>query len=1083
MENNIPQGPFQQHYGEGTASYGVRSACKGLIAKLGARTRNGSGTMISVLLFSALIALNCNAIFAQSSNPITVSGTVTDDQGQPLERVAVEVDGIKKGTLTDDKGAFQVSVPANGSLVFSYVGFETQKVPVSNRTTINITLNRAASSKLEEVVVIGYGSMKKKDLTGAIGSIKTEKLEKESPRSVQDLLRGNMPGLNIGQTNDAQPSAGLQIRGQRSLKADNEPLVVVDGVIFFGGLTEINPLDVEQVDVLKDASSAAIYGAKSANGVILITTKKGRTAKPTVNFNTSIGLVTMGANRKVYDGNGYVQFRQDLFNSSSRFVNPGKYVNPTPENLAKYGITYAQWRAYDALSGTDEEIWLQRIGLYDVERANYAAGKTFDWYDYSFQNGLNQNYDVSASGRGENVNYYFSLGAQKNTGLIVGDEFRAYRSNLKVDAKVTKWMNTSVNINFSDRTDGDFAVDWGAQIINNSPFAQAYDSNGNYTRHPMGENLNKGTNSLYTNQFKKQDRKITVLNTILSQNIKLPFNITYTLNFSPRLQWSYNRYAESSRNPDWSDNGKAIREGTKYFDWQLDNIIKWSETFADKHYVDVTLLQNAEEHRSWFENVTAVDFSPTDVLGYGNIGAANPAKSSFSSNDTHSTGDALMARGFYSYDSRYMLTASIRRDGYSAFGKSNPRATFKSLAFAWNFARENFVKWPALSTGKLRLSYGQNGNRSIGIYQALSNLTTGSGRYAYVQPNGTVYELSQLYTDRMANYDLKWESTSSGNIGLDFGFLNNRINGSIDAYYMPTTDLLVDQSLPGLTGFSTVTSNLGEVVNKGMEILVNTLNKRTRNFSWSTTLGFSMNRNTIKHLYYTYEDVLDANGHVIGQQEIDDTRNGWFIGHDISSIWTYKTLGIWQKGEETQAAKYGEIPGDVKVEDVNNDGKYTNEDKQFLGYTTPRYRFNLRNDITLFKNLDLTVNIYSYLGQKATSTDYLNNQGANTDRTSSYIREYWTPENPSNVFARLNSTNPSNIGPARVISKSFVRLDNIGLSYLMPDYLTKKLDMSQMRISASLRNAAVWARSWQYWDPEISGPMPRTYSVALNVTF
>ncbi len=1045
--------------------------------------------MTQLLLAALLLMAGGNALFAQTTKPVT--GTVTDAKGEPLGRVAIEIEGARRGTVTDDRGVFKITVPANGTLVFSYVGYDAQRIAVGNRTSINVSLEASGSAKLNEVVVVGYGTMKKKDLTGAIGSIKTDKLEKESPRSVQDLLRGNMPGLNIGQTKEAQSSASLQIRGQRSLKANNEPLIVVDGVIFFGGLTEINPLDVEQVDVLKDASSAAIYGAKSANGVIIITTKKGRAGKPTVRLNVSNGLVTMGANRPVYDADGYIQFRQDLFNSSSRFANPGKYVNPTAANLSKYGLTYAQWRAYDALSGSDQEIWLQRIGLYDQERANYAAGKTFDWYKYSFRTGLNQSYDVSTSGRSENFNYYFSLGAQKNTGLIVADDFRAYRGNLKLEGKINRWMTTSVNINFQDRKTSDLAVDWGGQIINNSPYAQAYDSNGAFSRHPMGENLNKGTNSLYTNQFKTQDKKATILNTILSENIKLPFNITYTLNFSPRLSWDYNHYAESSKNPDWSDNGKAIRENNKYFDWQVDNIVKWSQTFGGKHYFDVTLLQNAEEHRSWNEKVTAVDFTPTDVLGYGNIGAANPTKSSFSSNDTHSTGDALMARLFYSYDSRYMFTGSVRRDGYSAFGKSNPRATFTSLAFAWNLGQEHFMKWTPLSNAKLRLSYGQNGNRSIGIYQALSNLTTGSGRYAYVQSNGTVYELSQLYTDRMANYGLKWESTTSGNVGLDFGFLNNRINGTVDAYYMPTTDLLVDQSLPGITGFSTVTSNLGEVVNKGIEVALNSVNMRRPNFTWSTTLGFSANRNTIKHLYYTYKDVLDASGHVVDRQEINDLKNGWFIGHDIGAIWDYKTLGIWQKGEEAQAAKFSEIPGDVKVLDANGDGKLTNEDKQFLGSTTPRARINLRNDITLYKNFDLTINIYSYLGQKATTTDYMNNSGANTDRTSSYVRQYWTPENPSNSYARLNSTNPANVNPPQAISKSFVRLDNIGLSYLLPERISRMADISQIRFSASVRNAALWAPRWHYWDPEVtgpadpptSGPLPRTFTLAASVTF
>lgn len=442
-----------------------------------------------------------------------------------------------------------------------------------------------------------------------------------------------------------------------------------------------------------------------------------------------------------------------------------------------------------------------------------------------------------------------------------------------------------------------------------------------------------------------------------------------------------------------------------------------------------------------------------------------------------------MGRLFYSYDNRYMLTASIRRDGYSAFGASNPRATFPSLAFAWNFANERFFHWEPMSSGKLRLSWGMNGNRSIDIYQALSNLTTGSGRYPYVQPDGTVYELSQLYVDRMANYNLKWEATSSWNIGLDFGFLNNRITGNMEIYYMPTTDLLMDQSLPDFTGFSTVTTNLGEVVNKGFELGLTTLNMDKKNFEWSTTFGFFFNRNQIKHLYYTYEDVLDADGKVVGSKEIDDISNKWFIGHDISSIWDYKVQGIWQESEREQADRYGEIPGDVKVEDVNNDGRYTNEDKQFLGYTTPRFRWTLRNDFTLFRNFEFSFNMYSNWGHKQTSTDYLNNFGAGTTWTSSYVRKYWTPENPSNTYARLNSTNVQNITPPRVIDKTYIRLDNVAISYTLPRHIAGRLDMSQFKIYAGVRNVAVWAKDWEYWDPETTSLMPRYYTVGLSATF
>jgi len=1053
---------------------------------------NSTCTLLMIAVIFNLIPLLLQAQQRRSD----VSGIVkSEETGEVLWGVSVTVrnaaNNFTASVQTDSTGLFTFSrLPAGPgyTFTFSFIGYEAQVLSGYNlKAGADFSLRvdlKNQQQKMNEVVVVGYGSMQKKDLTGAISQLKAAKLQKESPRSVQDMLRSGVPGLYVGQSSSAKGGGDMLVRGQRSLKAAIDPLIVLDGVIFFGELSEINPQDIEHFDVLKDASSAAIYGAKSANGVVIITTKKGASDKPVIRFDASTGFATQGRKREVYDAQGYLQFRSDLFNSSTRWATPAKYVNPTPENLSKYGISLDDWRAYDALTGTPEEVWLLRIGLFEKERANYAKGRTYDWFRNSFQHGLQQNYNVSFSGRNKDViNYYISLGYLNNEGIVVGDKYRAYRSNIKVDGKVNKWLHTGVNINFQDRSDGNLAVDWGGQIINNSPFASPVDSNGIPDGQPMGASVNQGVNSAYSNQFKELEKGYTVLNTTLYQTVKLPFNITYQLNFSPRMQWFYNRYHESSRNPLWSDNGKVIRENEKRFDWQIDNIISWDYTFARKHKVKVTLLQNAEEHRSWWESITARDFTPTDALGFHNIGAANPLKTTISSNDEHSTGDALMARLFYSYDNKYMLTASVRRDGYSAFGASNPRATFPALAFAWNFADERFFHWSPMSSGKLRLSWGMNGNRSIGIYQALSNLITGAGRYPYVQSNGTVYELSQLYVDRMANYDLKWEATSSWNMGVDFGFLDDRITGNMELYYMPTTDLLMDQSLPDFTGFSTVTTNLGEVVNRGFELGLTSRNMEKKNFDWSTTFGFFFNRNKIRHLYYTYEDVLDQSGKVTGSKEIDDISNGWFIGHDIASIWTYNVQGIWQENEREQAAKYGEIPGDVKVEDVNGDGKYTNEDKRFMGSTTPRFRFTLRNDFTICRNIDFSFNIYSNWGHKQTSTDYLNNSGSQTDRLNSYVRKYWTPEHPSNTYARLNSTNVQNISPARVIEKTYIRLDNVSISYTLPAHVIKRLDMSQLKVYAGVRNVAVWSKKWDNWDPETTSLMPRYYNVGITASF
>lgn len=1018
-----------------------------------------------------------------------INGKITDESNEPMIGVTVLVKGAKQGVITDVDGNFSISVNTGDVLTCSYIGYISQSVKITTASRqLHITMQED-NKMLDEVVVVGYGSMRKKDLTGSVSSLNAEKLEKESPTSIQDLLRGGIPGLNIGIDGSAKGGGSIQVRGQRSLTAGNDPLLVLDGIIFSGELSEINPMDIERIDVLKDASSAAIYGAKSANGVILISTKKGKDGKPVVRFDASIGFATMGANRRVYNADGYLQFRSDYYNSSSNFATPGRYMKPTQENLSKYGITLDEWRSYDGLSGTEEDIWLQRIGLTDLERDNYLAGKTYDWYDNAFQTGIRQNYNASLSGSGEKVSYYWSLGYLNSTGLVAGNEYKTIRSNLKLDAKVTSFLDMGLNLNFQNRTDGDFTKEWEAEIIRNSPFALAYNEDGDPIRNPMGETgMNQGWNYDFNRQYMSLDKGSTVFNGTMYAKIKLPYNISYQVNFSPRSRWFRDRYHESSQNPNWSDNGKVIREQTQYFSWQLDNMVKWDYTFAEKHKLNVTLLQNAEMQQSWKDRMTGRNLLPTDALGFHYINGANMTKSLMETYDEKMTADALMARLFYSYADKYMITASIRRDGYSAFGKSNPRATFPSLALAWSFADEKFFKWEPLNYGKLRISWGQNGNRDIGKYEAISNMTTGAGKYPYISPNGVVNELSQLYVERMANHGLKWETTSSWNAAIDFGFMNNRINGSIEYYYMPTTDLIMSQGLPSVSGFKNVITNLGEVINKGVEVTLNTLNVTTKDFDWSSAFTFSLNRNRINHLYYEYENTLDANGHITGTKEIDDISNGWFIDQPIGAIWNYNVIGIWQENERDEAAKYGLKPGDAKIKD-NYDvdsHKYTNEDKEFLGQTTPKFRWTFRNDFTFFQDFSLSFNIYSYWGHKEATTEYMNNSKTNGwsyDRTNTYVRKYWTPENPSNKYARLNSTNPQNVNPPLIMDKSFIRLDNISFSWNVPQKHLKSLGIPSLKLYGSVRNVAVWTKEWEYWDPEITNaPSPRTFTFGVSLT-
>lgn len=1052
----------------------------------------------------------------------TVKGTIVDANGTPVIGATIRVKGTTMGVISDIDGNFTLNhTTTNATLQISFVGYQTQEIKLDGRNSVKVVL-KEDSEMLDEVVVVGYGSMRKKDLTGSIAQIRPDKMALENPQSVQDILRGT-PGLNVGLSTDAKGGGSLQIRGQRSLYTDgghNDPLIILDGMMFYGELSEINPDDIGQIDVLKDASSAAVYGAKAANGVIIVTTKKGKVGKPVIKFISNIGFSTMGNNRKVYDPEGYTQFYSDWYTAQTYGVNPetgayeeyqtnknkfpaGYYALPTQVNLDKYGITLDQWRGYTSQTAEtlDYEIFGTRMQWQGNNLANFLAGQTYDWYDHSFRTGLNQDYNVSLSGASDRMNYYFSLGYLDNEGVVVGNDYSTFRSNLKLNASVTKWLEVGTNINFQQRTDGDRTVDWNRQVTVNSPFAQYRDAKGELEIYPMGNIAgNKGWNYDFDQQYYERESGVTVLNTILNAKVKLPFNISYTFNIAPRYQGYYFRAFNSSKHPDRTA-GSASRNSSKRFDWSLNNTLAWDYIFAKKHHVILTLVQEAEERRYWSDNLTANNLAPTDALGFHNVLAGDKESSSFSSNDTHETADGMLARLFYSYDDRYMFTGSVRRDGYSAFGMSNPRATFFSAAAAWTFSEESFFKWTdIMNHGKLRFSWGQNGNRSLSDpYLALANLSGGMGAtQGYIDASGNTVEYRYYTMSRLANPGLQWEKTTSWNIGLDFGFLSNRITGSIDYYYMPTTDMIMNQSLPGFTGFGSITCNLGEVLNKGIEISLTTTNIRNKNFEWNTTVGFSYNKNRIKHLYYEYEQLLDAAGNIIGMKEEDDISNRWFIGHPIGAIWDYKVTGIWQKDEVEEAAKYGQRPGDPKVwnnpdnDKVNDDGTttvvYNNDDKVFQGQSTPPFNWSMRNEFTLFKNLTLSFNIYSRMGHKSLSSAFLNKDNAGSKIANGenvYVKEYWTVNHPSNDYARLDAQGPSGVAsPSKLYNRSFIRLENITVGYTLPKKLTTQWGIDNVNISGSIRNVACWKmdKTWTYWDPETGGIVPRIFNIGLSLT-
>jgi TonB-linked SusC/RagA family outer membrane protein len=1067
------------------------------------------------ILASALLTMLSITANAQQ---IEASGTVVDTKGESVIGATVKEKGTLKGTITDFNGKFKIKVNRGAKLLVSYIGYESVTVTAGKDLQIQIKEN---ADQLGEVVVIGYGTARKKDLTGSVIQVRPESIANENPQTVQDILRGTA-GLSVGYNADAKGGGSLQIRGQRSVYTDgshNSPLLILDGMMFYGELSEINPDDIEQIDILKDASSAAVYGAKAANGVILITTKKGKKGKPTINLTANIGFAQRSAYRNRFSVSGYLQHRQDWLEKNYYGVNPetgeyeayqsgtyaskpGYYTNPN--NLKD--VSLEDWRAYSQNNDgeSDMSIWARRLGFEGNALENFLNNKTVDWEDISFRTGLRQDYNASVSGASDNANYYISAGYLKNQGVLIDDEYHAFRSNIKVNANITKWLEIGTNINFQDRSDGSIDMDEDYQM-RNSPFADYKDADGNLVQYPLSsEYSQRGYNYEFQKQYLKLEKGYTVLNTIFDAKVKLPFNVTYTFNVAPRYQYFYDRYFMSAELPGCDPTTRgANREQDKNFDWSLNNTITWDQTFAQKHHFTLTLVQEAEERRFWSDRIEARNILPSDALGFHNTQNGSKDNSSYSTTDTHQTADGLLARLQYVYNDKYLLTASIRRDGYSAFGSSNPYATFPSIAAAWTFTNEKFWKWQdIMDYGKIRLSYGKNGNRSLSDpYVALASLYEGAGKMmGYVNNSGELELYRYLMAERMANPNLQWEKTSSWNTGLDFSFLNGRIKGSIDFYKMQTKDMIMNKKIPSFTGFNSITTNLGQVNNDGIELTLNTTNIKNTDFEWTTSVNFSYNKNRIKHLYYENENIVDKEGNITGTKEMDDVTNGWFIGKPIGEIWDFKVIGIWQKDQVEEAKKYGQQPGDPIVwNNPDNDvydaqGNltkivYDNNDKVYQGQTTPPINWSMRNEFVLWKDLTFSFNLYSYMGYKSLSTAYLNNDDDGGRMTYALAnkeeKEYWTLDNPTNKYGRIEAAGPTGAKtPGRLYNRSFVRLENVTFGYTLPKIWTKKYYIDRIKVYGTIRNVAtIHSADWVYGDPETGNMATREFTFGVNLTF
>lgn len=1025
-----------------------------------------------------LLLLLISTMYVQAQSIRNVTGIVKDGSGEPVIGVNVTVKGdATLGTITNVDGKYSLKVPAKKTtLVFSFIGYKTTEKAIDANTRNLDVILAEDNELLDEVVVVGYGTMKRKDVTGAVAHIGAEVTKGRAATNAMDFLMGSVAGVHITPATDASGGAadkGLLIRGKQSLKASTSPLIVLDGVIFYGNIEDINPNDIESMDVLKDASSTAVYGSKGSAGVIMINTKKGTSEKPVINVSAKIGVAQGTFMPQMPTAEQYVQRRADYWKTKDYFLpsaqqhGVGYYDNP---NNLPSGVTQEQWAGYDAsFSGDYVDTWMSRLGFNPIEITNYKSGKVVDWLDLIFRNGMRQDYSASISGKTAKTNYYVSLGYTNNDGILVGDQFRASRSRVNLDTEITKWLNVGLNAQFVHKGSDEIKADADAAKAM-SPFGDVYEADGSIKVRPWDDN--RTSNPLLSNSVDEKYYRLQNFTSSVYGKLTLPFGFTWQTTFNVRYGWKKDFYFDSDIKPGVVAGGKGKRLDYSDYEWSIDNMLKWNRTFAKIHNLDFTFVYTAEQFQSWESTGNNEGFQPNGALGFHAIQSG--IAPTVSSDDQIQTGNGLLWRLNYTLMDRYLFTGSVRRDGFSAFGQNNPFGVFSTAALGWRISEENFlkdVKW--IDNLKLRASWGQTGNRDIGRYAAFSRLTITN-----VIQNGTNYK--GVYPSSLANRNLKWETTTGINFGLDFGLFNNRLSGSVEAYSNKTNDLLMDRAMPELSGYNKIASNLGELANKGLEVTLSSVNVNTPNVRWGTTFTYSTNENEIRHLYGDMVDVLDKDGNVIGQREDDDVQNGWYIGHAIDEIYDYKWIGVWQMGEELEANKYGKQPGDPKLLDVNDDGVINTDDKVWLGSKTPKHRITVSSDLNLFKCIDFSFVLRGDFGWMDVDNLPRNEDNRFFETSNSVWTEYWTPWSPNSKYARLgaNTNNPTvNIYEKR----NYLRMQNIALSYTFPKTLIKKFMIDNLRVSLNVDNAFVISK-WRTSDPLTKKITPRIFTFGVNMT-
>ncbi len=1007
-----------------------------------------AGTDVDFVIKDRMIVLT-----NQLTKEIKVAGKVTDTNGQPLPGVTVVVKGTTQGTVTNADGEYSLTkAPSNGILLFSFVGMKTQEIDIDNRTEINVEMEEDAIG-IEEVVAIGYGTAKKKDLAGSIVRADLDALRESSNVSLASALQGTIPGLNVGAVTSAGSSPDISIRGRTSISGGTSPLIILDGIIYRGSMVDINMNDVESIDVLKDASAAAIYGSQASNGVILINTKTSQTkSKPEIQYSGSLTVQESTTNQMMpMDRDGFLQLIADTYISESRTGSGLLEANPD---------------------------WDVSSYLMDANAVNgYINGTNTNWWKMlTNDKPYIQNHNLSIQGKSELSSYFMSMGYTEQTNLIINDTYKRYNLRLNLDTKITNWLKIGTQ-SFFTNSDYSGISPSISNVVQLPPVCAVTDGDGEYITYPYKSVLNP---MLQIEQDNVDKRYNFFGNFYVDADIPFIKGLNYHLNFSQNLindkDYTFNPYGNNLT-------GSASKANGSQYNWTLDNIFTYKRNFGE-HELNATFVYGAEERHYESTTASGSDFS-SDKLGYDYLDASNAELQTASSSAWKESSVYSMFRAGYTYNGRYIFTGTIRRDGFSGFSSKNKFAWFPSAALAWRISEEDFFKncvnW--LDNLKLRASYGSNGNRTVSRYETLATVGTTD---AYLFGDDADAEKG-LYISSMANEDLKWETTTSFNLGLDFSAINGRVTGVFEYYRSHTYDLLYNISIPYMNnGLSSIATNIGELANHGYELSVTGIPVKTRDFQWTATVNFSLNRNKVQTILG-----LDDDG---DGKEDDLVSSKIFIGHPYGVCYDFNQIGMWQVEDyEAGIIPDGFTYGTYKIEDISGEGSYTSaNDRKIIGYTDPSYRFSIQNTLS-YKDWELKIFVNSIQGGK----DYYYGQPGsslqnpdNTYQNNSFKWDYWTPENPGARYRQTGYYSPalgSSYSP--YVQRSFIRLQNVTLSYSLPAKWLDKIQIKHLNLYVSGKNLLTLT-DWDGWDPETgtglsygSYPLLRSYSIGVNFEF